>query len=297
MSNAVATPAQIGGRPVKPLSAFKVGSGGHDLPDPIRLRNYILAMPGQGKTTFAASIPGAIHIDPEDTRRFVLKGRSRPFVPSSGEECADMFESLIADKARTYKHVVVDTIEKLVQILIPFVTDDYNRTHASKVLDIREKGTQGSGWGYVNEKVLNYMQRLYDAGYGWTVCGHLRTEMIGQGDDKRIVVSPLVNEGIRGGLFRDAQYIMRTSVVTTFTHEELQTESGIKMKGKLIGTRMGKLEVKTVDNPKNSTTQLLKDRLGQFLPDDVLFDDTNGYDRWSAAYVEACKAAIEAAGK
>lgn len=284
------TPVQVPSRKVTPLSSLltKVGSAAPDFPDTLRLRLYILSLPGNGKTQFTSTFPDSVHIDPEDTRRFVVGGKSRRFVPSSGAECSEFLESLIADGAKTFKHVIIDTIEKFVQLMIPHITDEYNRTHAKQVLDVREVGSEGSGWGKINEGVLNYLQRLYNAGYGWSVCGHLRREEFGQGENLRVVYSPLINEGIRGGLLRDAQYVMQPSLVSQPEYETLVGSDGKPVRGKLITVRKCRLEFKTLPDPKNQTSRLLKDRLGQYMPESIIIGETNGYELFDEVYRNAC---------
>lgn len=286
----VTTPVQVPSRKVTTLASLmsKVGDATPDFPETLRLRLYVLSLPGNGKTTFVSSFPDSIHIDPEDTRRFVVGGRSRRFVPSSGAECSEFIESLIDDRAKQFKHVIIDTIEKFVPLMIPYITDEYNRTHKNPVMDIREMGSEGSGWGRINESVLNMLQRLYNAGYGWTVCGHLRREEVGFGDNLRVIYSPLVNEGIRGGLLRDAQYVMQPSLFTSPEYEKVISSDGRPMQGRLISVRRCRLEFKTLPDPKNLTTRILKDRLGQYMPESIVIGEKDGYDLFDAVYRKAC---------
>lgn len=278
------------------LAKYRLAQGA-EFPASARLRLYLQALPGAGKTTFASSIPNSIHIDPEDSARFVVGAKASRFVPRDGTELAALLDDLIARGAPAcapITHVSIDTIEKAVELLADHLTVKHNANFKNPVEDIREFGKDGAGWGKINRVVVNYLQALYDAGFGWTVCGHLKEEVVDDPNSEKKLIQwrGLVNPGIRGGIYRDAQYVMRLRTMTAT--EKVVKES--KALGKpLTSTQLvTKRVLELSTSPAGGTlTQMLKNRLGDNMPETIDVTGASGWDVFAAAYQGACASALE----
>jgi len=231
---------------------------GPSFPPPERLRCYLLALPGAGKTTYAASIEGALHLDGEDSACFVSNPRNHRIAITNGKQLEDVIHLLTT----------------------------------KKIADIREFGKDGAGWGRVNEYVTGLCRRVYAAGYGWTVCGHLKEEQRhdNASGNKITVLRPLINDGIKGSLVRDSQYMMRlrkdvrkepTVRKTAGGQTIMDSESVTKFMMDLTSPQTG-----------DTITQMVKDRLGEYLPPAIDVTGDDGYRAFANAYMEACEKAM-----
>lgn len=261
------------------------------LPPFQRLRIWVQGYPGSGKTDYLASYPDAVHFDFEDTRCFALKGRSVRVVPTSAEDLLNWVQALVADQARKFKTVLFDTVESIPQLLIPYLTEKYNETHVRKTTDIRESGSDGAGWSRINEHVASLMQILYQAGYGWVVAGHLRETEVVENGEKKIIASPLINEGIRGWLARQSQYTVTTALRTVSRFDApVQTPNpAMKLQGQLRTSRLVRMDLRA--QSPTGTQRLLKDRLGDGMPDFIEYGLGEGYDKMKEVYEAACQKA------
>lgn len=283
---------------VIPPGLAKLGATrGFDPPEPHRLRFYLTGKPGCGKTTFVSSIDGALIIDPEDSSCMVPNPKAMRFTPHTGKELMDMVHELIRMKAgpsNPVKHIVFDTIEKAQTLIIPWLTDHHNETHprSTPLLDIREYGTKGAGWGKINDMTLGIMHKLYLAGYGWTCCGHLQESTIEDPISKKPItkLEPLINPGIRGGLYRDAQYMayLREAVVSSRVEKKVGTRT-VKTSQK---RPQYLLELTSPEGTSTMTTQIVKERLGSYMPDVLDVTGSDGWNIFSGAYDGAREKAV-----
>jgi len=268
---------------------------GPSFPPPERLRCYLLALPGAGKTTYAASIEGALHLDGEDSACFVSNPRNHRIAITNGKQLEDvihLLEEQAGRKDNPFKHVVFDTIESMLLPSITYLTEQHNSRTTKKIADIREFGKDGAGWGRVNEYVTGLCRRVYAAGYGWTVCGHLKEEQRhdNASGNKITVLRPLINDGIKGSLVRDSQYMMRlrkdvrkepTVRKTAGGQTIMDSESVTKFMMDLTSPQTG-----------DTITQMVKDRLGEYLPPAIDVTGDDGYRAFANAYMEACEKAM-----
>lgn len=273
------------------LSGFNVESGAS--PPPFhRLRIYLLGLPGSGKTTLSASMADTLYVDPEDSHRFVVGSRSMRCAPADGAQADALINKLCSMRScapgNPLRHVVIDTAESFLSHMIPWMTTTYNagRDPGKHIEDIREYGQKGAGWAKVNEQFLSYLRRLYAAGYGWTVVGHLKEIILTlPGGGSSVVLRALVNDGIMGGLYRDAQFV---GMIRPREIKEVITRKsakGVEIKD-FQRKRRYILEFSTPDTA-DVATRLVKDRLGKYMPNEIDVTD-DGMAAVEAAYNSAC---------
>ena len=148
----------------------------------------------------------------------------------------------------------------------------------------------------MNSYTLALLRRLYNVGYGWTVLGHYKeVDITDPGSrDTVTVLRPLINEGIKGGITRDAQYVMRIRQEVTKEQVMKKTKGGME-----IPDTRSVFSVKlalTSPMSKDTMTMLVKDRLGQFLPEEVDITGDDGFGVWKGAYDAACVEAEKVTG-
>lgn len=272
-------------------------------PSVSRLRFFVLSMPGKGKTTFLLSKPRTVIIDPEDTASFGYNGKASYFCPKDGHELQAFLDFLVEnanDPHRPFDHVAFDTGEKVLQFAIPYLTDELNAKYKKNIDDIREFGEGGAGWGRVNDWFQSSLNRLYMAGYGWTVNGHLKETDVKRktatGWETATVYRSVLNPGVQACLYRDAQFIGFIRVAPT-TISEPQT---VTVGGKTITTTRSRTEKRwfldlTVPETTNEPASVLvKQRLQEFMPDTIDITGHNGHKAFEDAYAAACAAAAKA---
>lgn len=268
-------------------------------PEPHRLRFFMLGMPGKGKTTYAASMDNTIFIDPEDTVGFCEQMKATPFIPKNGTELQEFIDFLISEGRagrHAFKHVVFDTAEKVLQFIVPHISEVYSKKYNRKIDDIREFGEKGAGWGKVNGWFQDTLNDLYMAGYGWTCIGHQKEEVRnvrGEGGrmEEQIVYRSALNAGILSAVSRDAQFIgnihRRTTPETRKKSVKLPNGKEIETTETVSVTKY-LLEMAVPENTDQPATALLKQRLEAYMPERI---DITGYDGWDN-FVAAYNAAI-----
>jgi len=255
-----------------------------------------MSMPGKGKTTFGSSIPGALHLDFEDSAGFVENPKAYRVAIKSPDQLLDVMKALTAQAGKPdnpIKHIVWDTVEESLGIVIPLVTKLHNAKVKNAVSDIREFGKDGAGWGKINDWVQTALRDLYNVGYGWTVCGHLKeVNVIDPGTHNTITAyRPLINDGIKGGVTRLAQFIGQIYSEDYFEDIPKQTEGGFKLTEKVRKTRWY-LDLTSPDTTE-AMTRYVKTRLGKYMAQRIDITGPNGWDQLAGAYNDARQKAGE----
>lgn len=276
-----------------------------DPPPPHRLRFYVLSLPGRGKTHLSTTMDRTVIIDVEDTTGFFPASKALTFKPKDGHELDEFITFLESEGKsanRQFDHVVFDTIDKLVEISIPYQTDVLNAKFKGKRSwdDVRDYGDSGAGWGKVNDWVNNLKNRVYAAGYGWTCNGHLKAAQkrfrnAEGGLDNKTVYEPILNDGIRVPTFREAQFIgtLRTETVARTEVREIAnkaTGKTLRVPETIYETRH-LLDLQVPENQDNPASVIVKKRLAQYMPDAIDVTGPNGWSQIVTAYDAACEAA------
>lgn len=274
---------------------------GFDPPDPLSLRYFILGLPGKGKTTYAASMPDTIHIDPEHTTEFCEDPKVIPFRPANGKELQDFIDFLVAEGRagrRIFKHVIFDTAEKILQFIIPHLSEVYSKKYNRTIEDIREFGEGGAGWGKVNTWFQDTLNDLHMAGYGWTCVGHLKedtkTVRVNGEIQHKLTYRSALNPGVQAALYRDAQFIMmvRKETASVQVPMEITLPGGKKATHNREEKRnVWKLEMSVPESTREPDTVILKQRLAEHMPDTLDITGFNGFEKFCEAYSNAIEKA------
>jgi hypothetical protein len=232
-------------------------------------------------------------IDFEGSVKMVPNAKCDYVSIKKGKDLEDLVATLVGQFGNPYRHISIDTAEKMVPMCIKHVTDVWNETHKdplTKGLDIREAGQKGAGWTKLNEYVANIPNRLEQAGYGVTVLGHLTEEKRENPITRQesVVLRGDLSPKILAAMLRDAQFVCalemgRANVLT-----------GHRMAGKtkvpqyeMVRRHTLRLSMLDTDNDK---TQLVKGRLLDHLPAALDITGSEGWDKWVEAYEAARKA-------
>ena len=137
-----------------------------------RLRLWLTAFSGEGKTNFVMSDPESLVLDFEDSARDVPGGRAAYVHIPDSEAYMRIHSKLIEDGPAQsgFKRIVWDTVDKFLGHIIILLSAEYGCEYPKTILEYADGRV-----GYT--KIANFIQtrleELYAAGYGWTVVGHI----------------------------------------------------------------------------------------------------------------------------
>lgn len=270
-------------------------------PPASRLRLFLQAPVGEGKTTFGCSVPRSILFDFENKATAVLRRAPGSIVvhKPNGEGYDRIVDMLVADaEHRPFDTVIFDPIKSYVGMQRATLTREYKAKGliTGKVEDIVDGYKRGgAGWDTINRKICDQLTRLYQAGYGWIVTAHAMQILIGDGKDSQYVWTCKVNEGVREYLHREAEYtgmLNRAALLKTKGKEKPSpAKQTITLKG---------IEIAPAGNssPKTTYGYYLKLFPGQALetrehvrlpPEPIEVPEGEGFERFSRVYREACE--------
>jgi len=191
-----------------------------------RLRVYLRAKVGGGKTHFCLSAPRSLVLDFENKALAIpYRGPGTSvYYFSAWERYEELLNRVIADGLagrRYFDTVVFDPMPSVVSLVRASLTAQYR---AMKYLDAHEDitnyGQKGSGWDIVNGKINRLLTDVYNAGYGWIATSHIMP-VWKKGSDGRdtAVQDTVLNAGVERNLYKDADYtgiiLNETDVTTT----------------------------------------------------------------------------------
>jgi hypothetical protein len=136
--------------------------------------NFLVIGPSnEGKTTFASSIPDTVIFDYERGAHSIIKPRAVR-IPINDIPHFDKVAGKLIDDAklghRPFKRVVIDTGDEKAAMLAIYIA------HEKNVEDIAEHGREGHGWALLRNRFMSRLRDLANAGYAWTVVGHVIEE-------------------------------------------------------------------------------------------------------------------------
>lgn len=183
-------------------------------PDPGKLRLFLQGLVGEGKSTFAASIPRACILDFENKYTAIpRRGEgTHVFYCADGDETEAIIDMLMADAEkddRVFDTVVFDPMNGYIQQVRRLLTDRYVEAGLLKAgSTITEYGKGGSGWDKVNQYVNAKLFEVYEAGHGWVVLSHMIQRWVksSEGSGETRVYDHSVNAGILNYLYQEAEF-------------------------------------------------------------------------------------------
>lgn len=138
-----------------------------------KLRMFIVGPSGEGKTTFAASIPKNLILDFENRADAISGGRATRVKIKDYQHLMAIIDKLKADaKAdnRRFERVTGDTVDEMIAMI-------KHQIEAEKgVEDVTDYRSEGYGYNVILQRFWSIVQDLEQAGYAWAVVGHLKTK-------------------------------------------------------------------------------------------------------------------------
>lgn len=248
-----------------------------------RLRYWVTGAPGHGKTHFVMSNSQALVIDPEDSSRDVARPRAAVATITNAQEGLAVIRKLVEDgpESSGFKHIVFDTIDKFVWLLIRQMTDEWNATHDTQC-ELITSLPKGKGWGMLADRVFDLLNDIYMAGYGWTVVGHTIEKEDGEGGFR---MRPVLQASIMGPIYREAQ--MMLAISQDLHHERVKsdtTKKGYEKRLRPVVT----LDIADIDQ-ESTTGRDLKARYLNCLPDHLVIPPYGGWSAWRKVYERAIR--------
>lgn len=261
--------------------------------DPRSLRIVAFGKPKSGKTSFAASIPGNLILDFERKAELSSAGRlgvsaykpvlyySRAFMmPSTVKLFTDREEPLptfddinrllVSSAGKSdnpFRMITVDSIDELVaNCLIPFLSQKF------KCEDIRE-WMQGKGYAKLAEEALDILDSWCALGYGVTVLGHLKSDILGRGEDRDVAWVHAITNSLFQPLMKWCQLVTWTTL-----NEESIPNSQPPRTGPVC-------RMKLRQHPKESRSMSLGANLD--LPTEIVLPKDAGWTAFSTAYTKS----------
>jgi hypothetical protein len=148
---------------------------GYNPPSPDDLRLWIVALPGQGKSTFLASIPDTLILDFEQGCRAIPGSRSC-YVPIRNADHFDqVMTKLLEDgknNRRKFKRIVFDTVDQYLTMFADVISREKG------VETIAEFGSKGAGYNLLANRCWAPVEALRASGYIWAMTGHIKQETV-----------------------------------------------------------------------------------------------------------------------
>ncbi|HUX15660.1 MAG TPA: AAA family ATPase [Phycisphaerae bacterium] len=251
--------------------------------EPEELGIILLSWSGEGKTTWASSIPHSLLIDFGNNAAGVVAPKAHRVWIKTYAQWNTLRDTLVAQaKAGKcyYNRVTIDTADEWFGILAEKVIEDYNSHAKRKAEDIGEVGQEGKGFGGVGVLMAHELRTLRAAGLGWLVTGHLQEKKVNDATMIRPVLAP-----------SSFKYLVQAAHVKAQIEVDMTfyREAQVKVGDKLITTKK-KLDVPTRDYSLRIRTaepgDEVKCRLPH-LPERVPFPRHGAWDAFVEAYRKA----------
>lgn len=137
---------------------------------------------GVGKTTFAATAPNPIIADCENgSKYFGLRGISADVALI--EDWSDMREFTDIALTDKYDTIIIDPIGELMEKLMRFMV-----SRADNKLVQKDGAPTMAGWGWLKQKMRNYLKLLRDSGKNVIIIAHVEEKS----DEDRMIKRPMV---------------------------------------------------------------------------------------------------------
>ena len=172
-------------------------SDAFNAPDPEKLFIMLLGFSGSGKTTFCRSIPGSLVIGfQRHSGDAVLGSKGHAVEVFSWSQWEELRTQLITDATHNkapFNTVCIDTMDEWFKVCCEKVIAEYNAKYHKNVLVIGDVGREGMGYGLVAGLMVEEALKLYNAGFGVVLTGHLVERDITMNNEKRTVIRQLLS--------------------------------------------------------------------------------------------------------
>lgn len=148
-------------------------------PDVRRYVTLLYGRAGVGKTTLAASYPGAVFLPTEPG----TKGLDTYEIPEDGtgirnwDQVRAAVDVLEADGAKTFQTVVIDTVDRAYEMAMAWTCEQLGIEHVSEDAS-GKRDRSGKGWTELKKEFTTQLYRLIEAGYGLVLTSHSKVASI-----------------------------------------------------------------------------------------------------------------------
>jgi len=146
---------------------------------PDRLRMAIGGLYGKGKSTFVASIPGALILDFDCASNNVYSSRAFHVQVTSWETYETIKAQVFADKLKgdcPFTRVVFDPLDAFLMPLVDLHVLDVRRKQSKSdnasifnVTTITEYGQEGMGYRILRAELIKELRSWFNAGFPWVI--------------------------------------------------------------------------------------------------------------------------------
>jgi len=163
---------------------------GFDPPPSTRLRMFITARFGFGKSTFMMSRPKTLVLSREDSGSFVSSPKAHHKYPPTWKDFTDILGQLEKDSRagrRYFECIGFDTIDDFLPIFDDNLSIEYSKEKDSdgKIVPLRtisEYGTHGKGTAILYSAVSDTLDALEEWGYSWMCSSHITEKTLRSAD-------------------------------------------------------------------------------------------------------------------
>ena len=239
-----------------------------------QLRIWVTGVGGSGKTTFISSDPGSLILDFDYSANDVPTSRAAYVSCPDVRTMQHILDRVIKDGPGTsgFKRIVFDTMDRLCELVIEFLTEEYNRQHPDTRVDSilgAPHASYSAGYTAVVAFMVSLLESIRGAGYGWTVTSHVDEREIMRNNRREYVNRPLLFSSLRSALYRVCQFQCEMERVWI----EERVESGKARLNRRTGKREPVMETRTIPafflnyvDMKDLPTHNTKQRYVQHLP-------------------------------
>lgn len=248
------------------------------------------SLPGKGKSTLVHGCPSMLVLDVENSGATVNFPRCVRFGPKevdgkwympSIQEYVAVAEAAIAAKksgSSSITTIAIDTVDAWLRLHETELKEERN------VNDLGDYGPHGEGWRKRSSTFFDMLDRVYKAGLGWVVIGHVQPRTIrvkGAGDIT--LHSFAISEAPRTVLFGSCEHQLYLDV------KEVPITKTVSLPNGNVYEEILGVDRKRVLTPKPGE---LKFKPGQVddvkcrvpLPDEIVISEENGWADLTTAY-------------
>ncbi len=159
------------------------------------LRMFIVGPSGEGKSSFLMSCPRTLTLDFERGAQAIPRARAHRVHVKNAEVLDNVVNKLATDASkpnRPYDRVGFDTIDEMMEIMNPVLAKRKSDASKWNGTDITAFGDKGAGWAILKHGCWDYIKRLENLGYTWTVIGHITEKTISTSAGTRTIPRPVI---------------------------------------------------------------------------------------------------------
>ncbi|KKN66011.1 hypothetical protein LCGC14_0476030 [marine sediment metagenome] len=179
---------------------------GYNPPPPEKLNMLVVGPSNEGKSTFINSTPRTMVLDFEKGSDSIIDPKAIRIPIRDIAHYDKILAKLIADAKtgnRPFDRVAIDTGDEAAGMLSLWIANEKD------IEDIAEYGREGHGWFLLRNRFMHRLRELNNAGYAWTIAGHIVEEKITDRKGKeRLRIKPALFPSLYKSVLRLASFEM-----------------------------------------------------------------------------------------